>query len=120
MIRTIDEKKTTKRVAQAIAETDNGSGALTAEVALGRFETWLRKQPRAPHLISRQAAAVILGVASPGIARFQRQGKMPEAIEVDGSSPVYVKAEVVAFAKKREREKVAREKAATKRREKEK
>lgn len=63
------------------------------------FWRWLVKQPRLPEMVGRKAAAGILGVQSPHITRFVRQGRMPEPVEIEGAPSVYIKTEVEAFAK---------------------
>lgn len=57
--------------------------------------------PNVPPLVNVTAAAELLGVAKANIERLRQQGRMPEAIEVEGGkrpTPVYVKSEVVELA----------------------
>lgn len=75
----------------------------------GRFQKWLRRQPKAPRLLSRKAAAEVLGVPSSNIQRFQAQGRMPFPIEVEGAAPVYVADEVEDLAKEVQAERAERE-----------
>jgi hypothetical protein len=72
------------------------------------FVAWLRRQPRAPALVGSSAAAAILGVPKPHVTRLRQQGRMPEAIPVEGSNDVYVRSEVVALARQLRREREAR------------
>lgn len=76
--------------------------------ARARAQRFLRGQPTAPALISRKVAAEILGVASPHIARFEKQGRMPEPIPVEGTASAYVREEIEAFREELERERAAR------------
>lgn len=74
-----------------------------------RLERWLRKQPTAPILVGVSRAAQMMEVPKPHIYRFREQGRMPEPIEVEGpSAPVWIKAEVAAFAEDLKRERAAR------------
>jgi predicted DNA-binding transcriptional regulator AlpA len=81
---------------------------VTAGEDRDRLERWLVRQPTAPHLISRKTAAEILGVKSPHIARFEKQGRMPEPIPVEGTAPAYIREEVEALRDALERERAAR------------
>ena len=72
---------------------------------------WLKRQPKVPKLVSRQAAAKILGIESPHVTRYIQQGRMPEPIEVEGGYPVYVRSEVVKFGRELKRERDRRAKA---------
>lgn len=83
-------------------EIDRGRGAPE------RVARWLRKQPRAPHLLGSTAAAGLLGVQPPHISRLREQGRMPEPIEVDGSVDVYIREEVEELARELAREREAR------------
>lgn len=74
-----------------------------------RLERFLITQPTAPKLIGRNRAAEILGCKSPHIARYEKQGRMPEPIPVEGSSPVYIEEEVVALGDELEKERQERE-----------
>lgn len=82
----------------------NDSPAL--EVAI-RVRRWLEKQPTAPDLVGRKAAAEIIGVNSSYISRLEDQGRMPEPIPVEGTASAYIREEVQELAKevKDEREK---------------
>lgn len=76
-----------------------------------KLERWLRRQPTAPILVGVSRAAELLEVAKPRISRYREQGRMPEPLEVEGpSAPVWIKAEVMAFAKDLKRERAARAK----------
>jgi hypothetical protein len=60
-----------------------------------------KKPANIPPLVGVTGAAAILGIAKSNIERLRQQGKMPEAIEVEGvkrSTPVYVKSEVETLA----------------------
>lgn len=105
-MRTIDEQKLLDRV-----EREAGT--------VPKLRAWLRRQPRAPHLVSRQKAAEMLGVASPYVTRLHEQGRMPDPIEVDGGPPVYLKEEVAPLAKemRADRKRRARKRAARERKE---
>lgn len=72
---------------------------------LARF---FSRQPTAPHLVSRKVAAEILGVQSPHLARYEKQGRMPEPIPVEGTAGAYVREEIEAFRDDLEREREAR------------
>lgn len=88
-MRYVDEEKLLQRAA-------NGS---RNRGAIDKLRRWLLRQPRAPHLLSRSAAADMLGVSSPYISRLHDQGRMPDAVEVEGSAPVYVKEELEPLAR---------------------
>lgn len=64
------------------------------EACLAAVERFLRRQPRTPRLVGTTQAAKILGVQPPHVTRLREQGRMPEAIEVEGSVDVYVRDEV--------------------------
>jgi len=71
--------------------------------ALGR---WLRRQPKAPKLVSRQGVAQILGISSPHVARVADR---LTPISIEGSSrPVYDLAEVKALKKELDAERKAK------------
>ena len=98
MKRYVDEDKLAKRLDEVNAPT-------------AAIVKWLRSQPRVPRLLSRTAAAELLGVQSPYIARLTEQGRMPEPIEVKGSSPVYLYDDIAPLAKELKSQRDARERA---------
>lgn len=59
-------------------------------------------------LVGLSAAAKILGILPPNIARYRRQGRMPEGIPVEGSAMVYVRSEVEALGKELLAERIER------------
>lgn len=91
-MRYVDEQELLKQAAK-------GTAAL---------ERWLSRQPRVPRLMGRAAAADLLGIKSPHIARLHEQGRMPDPVEVDGTSPVYLYEEVQPLARELQRERDAR------------
>lgn len=69
--------------------------SLVPAAVKGIIDRWLRRQPKAPKLVSRQGAAEILGVSSPHVSRLP----MPPGITIEGSSrPVYDLEAVEALA----------------------
>jgi hypothetical protein len=72
-----------------------------------RIMSWLKRQPRAPKLVSRQGAAKILGRSSPHMERIAE--RLPEPVEIEGSSwKAYPKDEIKALAKQLKAEKKAK------------
>lgn len=63
---------------------------------------------KAQPLVGVNRAAKMLGIAPPNVSRLRSQGRMPEAIPVEGSAGVYVKSEVEALASELEAERAAR------------
>lgn len=55
-------------------------------------------------LVGLTAAAKILGIAPPNVARLRAQGRMPEGVPVEGSADVYLREEVVKLARSMKRE----------------
>ena len=74
-------------------EIDRGRGAPE------RVAKWLRKQPRAPHLVGSTAAAALLGVQPPHLSRLREQGRLPEPVEIEGSVDAYVREEIEELAR---------------------
>lgn len=77
-----------------------------AERAVGRdgfnerkFRDWLRRQPRAPHLVGSTVAAGLLGVQPPHLARLRDQGRLPDPVPIEGSVDAYIREEIEALAK---------------------
>ena len=78
--------------------------------AANRLMEWFRRQPEVqdddegdegrgiPPLVGSTAAAAILGIPAPHVARLRRQGRMPEPVHVEGGHDVYVRSEVEALA----------------------
>lgn len=95
------------RALEKARPASTGAGA-SNRVALTQFMNWLRKQPRAPHLLGSTAAAGLLGVQPPHISRLREQGRMPDPIEVDGSVDVYIREEVEELARELAEEREAR------------
>lgn len=71
-----------------------------------RMRDWLRRQPHAPELVSRQGAAELLGLQSAHLARLG--DRLPDPIEVTSGHRVYLKAEVEALAAELRAEKKAK------------
>lgn len=91
-------------------------GAVKASISASRsplpgehFRRWLDRQPTAPELVSRQVAADIMGVQSPHVTRYVKQGRMPEPLPVEGSAPVYLREEVEKLGVEIRAEREARE-----------
>lgn len=59
---------------------------------------------KTPPLVGSTAAAKILGVPTPHVARLRRQGRMPAPVPIEGTADAYVKAEVQALARELKRE----------------
>jgi predicted DNA-binding transcriptional regulator AlpA len=76
----------------------------------GPFVLWLERQPRTPDLVGSVAAAKILGVAGPHVARLRRQGRMPEPVPIAGTADAYLRSEVEALAVVLEHEREQRQK----------
>lgn len=99
MSRFVDERKLLRELDRRLNHVSVPEG----------FVAWLEDQPRAPALVGSSAAAAILGVAKPHVTRLRQQGRMPEAIPVEGSSDAYLRSEVVALARQLRRERAARQ-----------
>lgn len=99
MPRSVNEEKLVEKVGD-LTDLDE-----RAEKAL---RDYLRRQPKAPALVSRSGAAKILEVAVPHIDRLD----MPEPIEIEGGWKVYLKADVIDLRDRLAAEKAEREKAA--------
>lgn len=91
--------RTAKSAVVAKADKDAVGSAL---------ERWLARQRTAPSLVGSTAAAKLLGVQPPHLARLRDQGRMPEPIPVDGSVDVYVREEVEELAGELRAERAAR------------
>lgn len=63
-----------------------------------------------PKLVSRAAAAKMLGVSSPYISRLQKQGRMPAPVKVDGGPDVYVRVELEPLAREMKAQRTERRK----------
>lgn len=70
---------------------------------------WLKGEPEHPRLVGATKAASILGIKAPHISRYREQGRMPDAIKVEGGNDVYVRADVEALARVLATEREARE-----------
>lgn len=89
--------------------TDEEVNGLIELGVADRVADWLRAQkPRAPRLIGATAAAKLLGVQAPHLARLRKQGRMPDPIPVEGSADVYVYEEVEKLARTLRAERAAR------------
>lgn len=83
--------------------------ALVDRIRKGRpVLAWLRRQPTAPDLVGAQAAARILGVKTPHLARLREQERMPQGIPVEGTNDAYVRQEVEALARQLAKERAKR------------
>lgn len=69
---------------------------------------WLDRQPRHPDLVGGKVAAAMLGVAPSYISKLRENGRMPEAIPVDGSFDGYERSQVAKLARELERERADR------------
>lgn len=112
--RAVDERRLLGVVERALR--DALSGTLEAgdefpeEVLVAvreRLRSYLEHGP-APALVGAVAAAGILGVQPPHLARLKAQGRMPGGIPVEGTRDVYVRAEVETLARTLRREREAR------------
>lgn len=91
MSRYVDEAAVIKAAVSAVPDrTDK----LAVRLALERF---LERQPRFPDLVGATTAAKIMGVNAPYITRLKDQGRMPEAVPVEGSADGYIRSEVEAL-----------------------
>ena len=65
-----------------------------------RIRKYVDRLPDQPHLVGVTVAAQILKVPKPRIMRFRNQGRLPDALSVDGpSAPVYIREEIESFAR---------------------
>lgn len=85
-----------------------GVHSATAFVVQEAVEDWSRKQRTAPDLIGATAAAGILGVRPPHLARLKEQGRMPEPIPIEGTVDAYLREEVEVLGRELQREREAR------------
>lgn len=100
MIRIIDEAELDEHVQTMLRGGERGW-------AYTQFMEWVRTQPEA-QFVGSTAAAKILGIPAPHVARLRRQGRMPNAIPVAGGYSVYVRSAVEALAKELRAERKAR------------
>lgn len=102
-MRVVDEDRViviaVRAVRRSTKPTSNGRRRYADREVEKSLRQHLKRAPRAPHLVSRSAAAAMLGVASPYISRLIRQGRMPEPVEVEGGPDVYVADELKPLAK---------------------
>lgn len=84
------------------------------DFAVDAIERFLSRQPRSPELIGTTAAAKLLGIQPPHVSRLRDQGRMPEAVRVEGGNDVFIRDEVEQLARelRAEREDRARRRAA--------
>lgn len=114
-VRAVEEEhllREVRRVVREVVGPDVGADRVN-ELAAGvveRLRPWVAERDRAPRLVGPVAAAKILGVQPPHLARLRRQGRMPEAIPVEGTNDVYVREDVEALAKTLAAERAARAK----------
>jgi len=101
--RYIEESALRRVVRQAIPNADQRAAVLAA------IDRYLVRQPRLPRLIGTTAAAKVLGIRPPHVSRLRDQGRMPEAVPVEGSNDVYVKDDVEDLAKELHARRQARE-----------
>lgn len=71
-------------------------------------ERFLARQRTAPAMVGATAAAEIMGIQVPHVTRLREQGRMPEAISVEGSVDVYVRDEVEVLGAELRAERAAR------------
>lgn len=76
---------------------------------------WMRRQPALPKLVGTTAAAQILGIRAPHMARYE--DRLPSKVKVDGGHDVYLRADVEALARVLGAEREARAQARRKGRE---
>lgn len=104
-MRSVNEERLTrtveKYIREAVEDSDAESRFALAEEAIetvkARLRSYLDGQGRVPRLIGATAAAKLLGVQPPHLARLKAQGRMPEGIPVEGTNDVYVREEVEAL-----------------------
>jgi hypothetical protein len=88
------------KAAQRDARNDNLDGRDADAYVVLRIRKYVERLPDQPHLVGVTVAAQILKVPKPRIMRFRNQGRLPEALHVDGpSAPVYIREEIEAFAR---------------------
>jgi hypothetical protein len=103
MIRLIDDRELEDRL-HALLDEEAGLARAKGHAA---FRRWLQMQPEAC-LVGATAAARILRIPAPHIARYRKRGRMPAPLPVDGGYPVYLKGEVEMLARELESERRAR------------
>lgn len=107
--RFVSEAALIERADRAISTAGSAAAAGRSNAdAAADFRRWVVRQRTAPDLVGATAAAAILKVQPPHLARLRTQGRMPEAIPVEGSVDVYVREEVEALAEELERERRVR------------
>lgn len=94
-----------------LMETIDGYAPQLARPIKAGIIRWLKRQPKAPKLVSRQGVAEMLGVRTPHVRRYN--DRLPEPIHIAGSRwPFYIEDEIKALAREIEQEKAAKKKAA--------
>lgn len=73
-------------------------GSPVADSVTAAVTRYMARQPKQPDLVGATAAAKILGIPPPHIARLKAQGRLPEPVRVDGSVEVYHRDDIVALA----------------------
>jgi hypothetical protein len=105
--RFVDEGVMMRAVERGLAGTvqvDEGTaGAIEDEVRKA-----LKRLPRLPKLVSRNAAAKLLGVQSPHLSAPWLAPRLPKPVKVEGSADVWIREEIVALAKELEAERAGR------------
>jgi hypothetical protein len=102
MARYIDDEEALLRAA-ASAVVDR-----TDKLAVrGALERFLERQPRHPDLIGATAAAKTMGVNPPYITRLKDQDRLV-GVPVEGSTDVYIRAEVEALGEELEAGRIRR------------
>jgi len=71
------------------------------DAACGAVERWIHRQPQ--ELVGGTVASKILGTSPANVTRWAARGQMPESLHVEGTGPAYLKTDVEALARRRER-----------------
>ena len=85
----------------------SGEGGLAELKGYAAFRRWLAGEPEAC-FVGSTAAAELLGIPAPHIARLRKNGRLPAAIDVEGGYPVYLRSEILGLARELAWERQAR------------
>lgn len=99
----------TDKLVDAVRRVLSGDEGSDAEprIAEKAIREYMRRMPSSPKLVSRKAAAGILGVQLSHLGRLE--GRLPKPVVIEGGRDAFHKAEVVALAKVLKQEKKARQ-----------
>lgn len=103
MIRMIDDRELEARL-RAVLDTEGNLAKAKGRADLRRY---IKEQPEIC-LVGATAAASILRIPAPHIARYRKRERMPVPIPVEGGYPVYLRSEIEEFANELEGERQAR------------